>query len=406
MPLNLQSVRSVVAEHAAFRRRQRLQPAGGIGDKVFPPTYPGAGRDSAPRHVFEKRRVGGADVWTVLLDSVQSSVNRAEEALLEEARSSKIVLPYLAVDFAGTEVPELGEITSLDAPHRIFDAILRDSELDGKPLMKSDLGRELQLAKISNAAAIFETSPNALLFGAWNSTGEGGGLGAKFPRCFVTEIIGVNVPVFETEGSDPNPAGRRPGSRIDPLGILKGVPVYKGSTDWDSTEQKGYKKSKPSEINHGNIAPSIDDLGVTMDYAEHTVVVSFAGLRRLRFGSSEKDAAARTVLALLGLVAHLAQSRQGYALRSRCDLVCEGSAPLELVRFDGAVDPIDVTYDDAVRLYGEAISAARSAGFAIESKPIRLTPQKKLVYLVKQSRELALAGKGGETAEATAGVSA
>jgi len=31
--------------------------------------------------------------------------------------------------------------------------------------------------------------PTALIFGAWNSTGEGGGLGAKFPRAIVSEII-------------------------------------------------------------------------------------------------------------------------------------------------------------------------------------------------------------------------
>jgi CRISPR-associated protein Csb1 len=400
MPLDLKSLRSAVAEHAAFRRRQRLQPVGGVGDKIFPPTYPGERNTDPPRHVFEKRRIEEVDVWTALLDSVQSSSNRSEEALLEEARSGRIELPYLSVSFLSTAVPEVGEITSLDAPHRIFDAILRDSELDGKPLMKSDLGRKLQLARMDNAGSIFEASPNALLFGAWNSTGEGGGLGAKFPRCLVSEIIAIGVPVVESSnGGDPKPAGRRPGSRIDPLGILRAVPVFKGATDWDSKDQKGYKKARPSEINHGNIAPSIDELGITMEYAEHTVVISFAGLRRLRFGDVEKDAAARTMLASLGLVAHFAQAKRGYALRSRCDLVCDCIAPLELVRFDGKVDTIESSLDEAIFLYAEAVAAARSAGFEINSHPVPLKPQEKLVYLVKQSRELALAGKGGEANE-------
>jgi CRISPR-associated protein Csb1 len=400
MSLDLQSLRLAVAEHAAFRRRQRLQPVGGIGEKIFPSTYPGDEREKA-RHIFEKRRINGEDVWTVLLDSVQSSNNRGEEVLLELARAGKITLPYLSVNFAQTEVPEIGEITSLDAPHRIFDAIFRDSQLDGKPLMKSDLGRELQLAKAANATAIFQASPTALLLGAWNSTGEGGGLGAKFARCLVSEIIGVGVPVEERAGKEPRSMGRRPGSRIDPLGISKHVPVFKGATavDWVSKEQAGYKKVRPSDINHSNIPPSVDDLGVTMDYAEHTVVITFAGLRRLRFGGGERDAAARTMLAVLGLVTHLAQARQGYALRSRCDLVCEGSAPLELVKFDGTIHSLDVTFDDAVRLYGEAVEAARMVGFNIPTEPVRLTPQDKLVYLVKQSRELALAGKGGEALE-------
>lgn len=406
MAFSYELVRSVVAEHAAFRRRQRLQPVGGPGDKVFPPTYPGDGRNAQPRHVFERRRIGGSDVQTVLLDSAQSSANRAEDALVEAVRSGALRLPYLTVDFGGTAVPEIGEVSSLQAPHRVFDAILRDSSLDGKPLMQSELGKRLQLASMSNARALFEASPTALLFGAWNSTGEGGGLGAKFPRCFVSEIIGVGVPVDQREGHEPISAGRRTGSRIDPLGVLKGVQVFKhkGTSEWTNVETKGFSKSKPSEINHGNIAPSVSDLGVTFDYAEHSVVVSFAGLRRLRFGDAELDVTGRAVLATLGVVAHLLQVNQGYALRSRCDLVCEGQAPLELVRFDGSVDALDVTLDDAMQAYDASLAAAQEAGFSLNFTPVRLKPQEKLVDLVLQSRELALSGKGGDDeANANAG---
>lgn len=407
MQLNLETLTQSVENDAGFRRRQRLQPIGGPGSTVFPPTYPGEGRDPKPRHVFERRRMNGADIWSVLLDSVQSAANRVEEALLEEATAGRIKLPYLVVDFTKTSVPEIGRITSLDAPHRIYDAILRDSECDGKPFKKSEVGHRLQIASPANASAILELSPNALAFGAWNSTGEGGGLGAKFPRCLVSEIIGMSVAVrggSEVEG--PTPGGRRPGSRIDPLGILKGVQVFKSPTDWsDSQENNTYKKSKPSEINHGNIAPSIQDLGVTMDYAEHTMVITFAGLRRLRFGDDRRNAAARAMLAALGLVGHYAQLRQGFALRSRCDLVPEeGVAPLELLHSDGGTETVDMDYDRAISLYNDSVDRACAAGFNISVKPTELTPQAKLVYLVKKSRELALADKGGEAAEA-AGVS-
>jgi CRISPR-associated protein Csb1 len=41
-PLTLEGVRSALAgSAAAFRLRLRLEPAGGPGDKVFPPTYEG-----------------------------------------------------------------------------------------------------------------------------------------------------------------------------------------------------------------------------------------------------------------------------------------------------------------------------------------------------------------------------
>lgn len=37
---DLAQLRHMVTQDAALRRRQRLQPVGGKGDKIFPPTYP------------------------------------------------------------------------------------------------------------------------------------------------------------------------------------------------------------------------------------------------------------------------------------------------------------------------------------------------------------------------------
>jgi CRISPR-associated protein Csb1 len=164
-----------VANDAALR----LQPVGGQGDKIFPPTYPEERRGAGAWHVYERRRINGAEVWCVLIDSVQSQANRLEEALLAALRERAIDLPYITVDFADKELAGIGESTSLDAPHRVYDAILRDSLLDGEPFMKSGLGLRLAEAKPNDASALLEASPTALLFGAWHSTGEGGGLGAN-----------------------------------------------------------------------------------------------------------------------------------------------------------------------------------------------------------------------------------
>jgi CRISPR-associated protein Csb1 len=301
----------------------------------------------------------------------------------------------------------IGEITSLDAPHRVFDAILRDSLLEGqKFLAESDLGKRLREATAKDASGILEASPSALLFGVWNSTGEGGGLGAKFARAIVSEIIGVDVPVEEMVADSRTgevivrTAGRRTGSRIDPLGILRSVEVYKSDGGWDTSEKaagKGAKKVRPSEVNHGNIVPSVAPLGITCAYAEQTVVITLAGLRRLRFGGdTRRDDAARASIAALGLVALAEQDVRGYALRSRCDLVCEGPAPLELVAFDGTTTPFDLTRDEAVALYAQALARAREAGFTLAAEPVRLAPQEKLVEIVRQSMSRALADQGGE----------
>lgn len=412
--LTISRLTDALARHAAFRRVRRLQPVGGVGDKIFPPTYPAARQNDPPRHVFERRRVDGREAWCVLVDSVQSQANRLEEALLSATGGDGLRLPYVTVDFSGAGLQPLERITSLEAPHRVYDAILRDSLLDGEPLMQTDQGRRLAAAKPADATALLELSPTALLFGAWHSQGEGGGLGAKFPRALVSEIMAIDTPVDHrgTGDADPSTSGRRTGSRIDPLGVQKNVKIYRSADnahDWTPREteaartnagpisfsrKKGDKAGKPSVINHGNVTPTVEPLGVTCDYIEHRAVVTLAGLRRLRFGSGDRSASGRALLAALGLLALAEQDANGYALRSRCDLVCEGSAPLELVRADGSTETVEHDRRQARSLYEEAYAQAESAGFRFQS--LTLKPQDKLIDIVRRSRELALEGAGGE----------
>ena len=178
MKLTLDALTEAVEKNAAIRRVQRLQPVGGQGDKLFPPTYPGEGQNALARHIFETRRIDGNDERCVLIDSVQSQANRLEEALLSEMRAGKCKIPHIVVDFKGqeplngTDVSDLGEITSLDAPHRVFDAIIRDSELDAVKFTETNHYETLLLAKPTNALQVFNLSPTSLVFGVI-STGIG-----------------------------------------------------------------------------------------------------------------------------------------------------------------------------------------------------------------------------------------
>jgi hypothetical protein len=79
--------------------------------------------------------------------AILPQANRLEEALLAALRQGVISMPHVSVDFQGAGLVGITEITSLDAPHRVYDAILRDSSLDGKPFMKSELGIRLAEAK-------------------------------------------------------------------------------------------------------------------------------------------------------------------------------------------------------------------------------------------------------------------
>lgn len=401
--LSLSALReALTGDVVAIRRTLRLQPAGMQGDKVFPPTYEGG------EYAQEDRVLEGRRVPCVLLDSVQSQANRMELALRQacyRGPGADADIPVVTVDFASAGLPEVGEVTSLDAPHRLADAILRDSVLGETAFRASEAGQVLDVASSSNATGLFGVCPTALLFGLWDSTGPRGGLGVKFQRAIVSEIFGADAQV-----------GLRPSSRIDPLGIeLNAGPVYQKGDDGDWTTEEGEarrgkdgkpakygKDGKPSEINHGNVTPSLRDEkgrphpgGVTFSYALQTVVLSLVALRRMHFPAAggksrtELDAAAWVALAALGLAAADLSIRAGCDLRSRCLLVPDTAQPStwQLVRGDGTAT--DFAIADSLSLLREAAQAAQAAGLpAWRKPPVVLLPSQGLVNLVKRSRDL------------------
>lgn len=380
---------------AAIRQRVKLQPAGGSGTKVFPPTHSGG------VYAWEERRLSPeVVVKTVLLDSVQSQANRMEQALLDAHYAGKVVLPLIQADFS--QFPDIGIITSLDAPHRIADAIFRDSLLDGTKFRDSEIGIAFAAANVRNATALFRYCPTALIFGMWDSTGSKGGLGNKFQRALVSEIVG-----FKAQ------AGVYTSSRLDPLGI-KAIDVYKTeSGGWSNSESQGIKDSKgnpikknPSDFNHSNIPPNIanDDRtgaplrgGVTIDYALQTSVFSFPAVRRLRFpiinqeNNPERDNAARTTLAAVALVALTHNIDRGYDLRSRCLLIPEEGWDFEMVDAKGNITNYELSSDEADAILKKSVEEGEKFGLIWEEEPVKLTPEQKLIDLVNRSRQ-----SGGE----------
>lgn len=383
--LDLATLQSALTAAAAFRSRTKLQPAGGEGDKVFPPTYAGA------IYAKEERQINGVKVPCVLLDSVQAQANRLEEALQRalDAGTLKCV-PVLNVDFTGLGLlDDVGRVSSLEAPHRIADAILRDSLHDGRPFRKSDLGKSLDQASLQNATPLYKLCPTALIFGLWDSTGPKGGLGAKFQRALVSEIIGVNAEI-----------GVKTSSRIDPLGMRAAAKVIKKADgSYELAGDKAKDGVSPSEVNHGNIPPDITKPGgaggVTMDYAEQTIVLSLPALRKLRFPvdgktTPERDAAARTVLAALALTAAALAAENGFDLRSRCLLWPTDVMKWELLETPGkAPTTFALPAQDAINLLEQAVAAAEKLGLAWQKEAVRLTPSPNLIALLKRSQEIA-----------------
>jgi len=386
--LTLEQLQQAVRHGAALRCRSELQPAGGPGDKVFPPTYLNA------QYAREERIVPAPDgaepkrVPCILLDSVQSQANRMEEALQEAVDAQRLTIPLIEVDFSDVElIDPVGKITSLQAPHRIADAILRDSELDGTPFRKSPVGQKVDNTSNKNATPLFELCPTALVFGVWDSTGPKGGLGAKFARALVSEIVGYDAQ-----------SGVKTGSRIDPLEIRASaqVVINKDGT-WKLAGDKTKGAKSPSEVNHGNIPPTIDDNagGVTISRAEQTTVISMPAFRRLRFPvdgeyKAEYDDAARPVLLALGLVGAALVAEKGLDLRSRCLLWATENLTWEILGKPGSTpEKVEITADQAIEVYNSAVAAAQKIGLPYRTEPVVLRAGKALIELLQRSQEIA-----------------
>jgi CRISPR-associated protein Csb1 len=421
-PLDLNAIRDALqGSAAAFRVVTELLPVGGDGDKLFPPTYEGS------VYAEETRIINGQEEKCVILDSVQSQANRLEHALLEAHRAGALKFPLIEVDFAGTSAAVVGKVTTLEAPHRIFDALFLACEVETKQdentrrvpfrprragQAASDYGVRLEQSSAANATPLFELCPTALVFGAWDSHGARGGLGEKFQRALVSEIVGIG---FE--------AGKRPASRLDPvIRTTKDLPVEElPDGSWRLAAEGATNTKKLSEVGLGNVTPSLvnpktktlNHGGITLRSARQITVLSLPALRRLRFPVAEerksedekagdeqvkrekqreRDLAAQAVLCALGLAAIAWQWRVGFSLRSRCDLFPQRNDLLIEQVGGPAKGAFSLTEQAAAKLLDDAAAALKAVGIAWNVEPVALKPSEELVRVVQRSRELAAEG--------------
>jgi CRISPR-associated protein Csb1 len=390
----------VGGEASAIRKIVKLYPAGGPGSKVSPPTYEGGIYAEEERLLNNKIKVN-----TVLLDSIQSQANRMEMALLEEYNKGRISMPMLQVDFSQNS-PEIGKITVLEAPHRISDAIFRESKLDSISFRDTDIGKEFVKSNSKNATPILKIAPHSLIFGYWDSARLQGTFNNKLQRAITSEIIGVEV----IKGSHTI-------SRIDPLPISNTSEIYLGKDgkltfDPNNAEINDSGKpvsKKPSELGLGNITPGIEKNkegekirgGVTIDYAQQTMVISMPAIRRLHFPlqdgeKQEVNIIARSLLAALALYAFVKMEKTGYDLRSGCLLIPAGESHFEIIANNGSVETFILDEDGAQNLINEAIKEAKEVGLPWNTDVITLKPSEELVRLIEEGRKYRPKTKGGK----------
>lgn len=338
-----------VGRPSGIEIRQDLTPAAGL--PVQPPSYEGkleihlrhVDGDPEPRPVIE-------------LDSVGSSANRLEEVLLELRRAGRYPLPVSSTTVTLGEGDSV-EITTLEMPHRQFDAWLRLSAAPDAPaerFERSDRGRELSLAHPGRLDALVETSAHDLLFGVWDSHRRGPHGQVRIGRSLTTSLIGLD-PIEQAQFAarrDPLNLGdgsetRRGEERLSNLG-LSSIPPQQRTPYAEEYVDRRRPSSKRVENFNG---------GVAISAARYLGFLSFAALRRLGF--ERYDATdVRVMLATLGLYALTLRAEAGWDLRARCALVPDGPLQLFVVGADGRRQPFTLTVEAARSLFDDAVSAA------------------------------------------------
>lgn len=393
----------------AIRTRITYEPAAGDGTKVFPPTYEGG------KYALEGHNKEAGTASRVLLDSVQAQANRMELALLEAKRRGQLSLPVITTKIEGEGLLKQFSVSSLEAPHRIADALLRDSiTKEGVKFRASEVGKSLDGVDLKIATPLLKYCPTALVFGMWDSTGPKGGLGVKFPRALVSELVGHAVQL-----------GVKTSSRIDPAEIrLKAGPIFRtedGSmTPFENEAQKVkgksllYGKTKkgedvfytpgtdqdqgnPSAAIHGNVTPTVAEVGgVIFEKAEQTVVLSLTALRRLCFpltpganSDTATDDKARTLLAALGLCAAVLAAEQNSDLRSRCQLHATETPKWEILYPGKPGAPFSLDRAQALKLFTDALAEAKAANLPWHENEVELQASPQLVELIRRSQNIA-----------------
>lgn len=323
-----------------------------------PPSYDG-------KLEIHKRHIGGETRDVVELDSIGSSANRLEEALLEMHAAGTYPLPVSSTMIEPEGAPSI-ELTTLETPHRIYDAWIRLSEApDGESgsFEASELGRELSMAHLGALDPLLETSAHDLLFGSWDSHRKGPYGQVRVARSIASTVIGLD-PIEQA----------RFAARVDPLNLGEAADLPKGAK---RLSEQGLSSIPPQIIRPDDDEQGHGDVSITS--ALFTGFLSFAALRRLGFERYD-PVDARVALAALGLHATMLRAASGWSLRSRCALVPSSSLELTLVGAAGQRSELSLDLDGSEDLLEKSV-----AELGVNDRSVTLHASEALNKMVSQA---------------------
>jgi CRISPR-associated protein Csb1 len=368
MNLTYQTLQSAVADALAFSFLGHFQPseANSPPYRVVPPTYAPPRKGDPPQYLT-------TETGEVRLDLPQSFANRLEEVIASE----NLTPSFNIVDGHGVV-----RINSRQLPHRVFDAAMRDSNLEGQPFFKSPLGASLRAARPTTATALFRHAPETLLFGVWDSHAGGGNQVLRMARVFGT-------------GCKLRPGGAM---KSDPLNITQDAGKLYLDANFQLTldpkqadkDKNVEGKTKASIIGHGSIPAKNAKDGVDVEDIILQGAIHLGVLRKYRFpvdngkAPEETDVAVRTALLAMGIWAVQSVATRGMWLRSGCDLVYQDLT--WLLRYGGGKDEaFEVSLATARKVLDEALAALAGHNLNWENTPITLKANKELLKAIEIS---------------------
>jgi CRISPR-associated protein Csb1 len=371
---------SAVLEASAIRLTMNLKPANADG-LVYPPTY------EQGRHIFRPAWINGEKRDGVILDSVQSQANRVEMAILDAYQRGRLNYPDIELIIKASTGEERYSV--LELSHRVYDAVLRMSTLNGVLFDKTPIGTSIYSARLENATALYTHAPITLALGGWDSHGGGGPLVAKIPRLLTSEIIGLDAMPVE-KGT----------VKSDPLDIRKDAgPIY-DSTDqdrvWEVDKSKAVargKEYKPSEKGFGSV-PSLSEQGAVITEAIQTSLISCSAARRIRFKGENgnynypRDKAGQIVIMALAVYGLIAQMESGYYLRSGCNLFPLHEPKMEIIgRTLEEINYHSLNSTEALNALIKALAEAEGQGLKWRQDKMVVEADERLLTLVERSRK-------------------
>lgn len=377
--------------------RTRIEPMLGAGAPIKPPIYASSSGERGAQYAYHWEWLSPDDdgpTLAVTVDNVPSQANRVEAAL--ESMVDELGLPEIALDLTGLEpLPAHAprRISSFRFPHRVADAYLRDSELDGTAFERTDIGRELIGASSNAPLPLLRWFPQALALGWWMSHAGTAGSQTKLARAWTSEIRGYAPAVHHEDGRPAVP--RVMGVKGDPLNLSTDEPIVRNTQvggDWAIGKTKvgdATKRDKLSEIGHGQVPFSGGEAApspVSCRSIVQRATLSLAGLRRVNGDSAGESALVRAVAAALVLVGHTVAHARPFSLRSGSDLRPTSTSWTWLGQ-NGDQEVAPLTPDAAKALLADVLERAAAADLPVGDRweQIVVTPNPALSTAIRST---------------------